>query len=137
MSFRVLELSEEQIFVMLAERVWKEDCPLHYTRLKRLEVSHRDFKGKKRTGELIVLDEVAEQVLSIFRELFELGFPIQQMVPVEEFSGDDVKSMAANNSSAFNGRKVMNTDRWSSHAFGVAIDVNPGQNPYLVPDRER
>lgn len=50
---------------------------------------------------------------------------------MDSFKGDDVASMNANNSSAFNGRRIMNTNRWSSHAYGVAIDINPRQNPYL------
>ena len=136
MSFRVLDISEEQIFVMQAKGVWNPECPVHYTRLKRLEVSHVDFEGKKRLGELIVLDEVAESVLIIFSKLFEKGFPVERIAPLEEFGADDVKSMAANNSSAFNGRKIMNTNRWSSHAYGVAIDVNPAQNPYMLLDHE-
>jgi hypothetical protein len=40
--------------------------------------------------------------------------------------------MAANNTSAFNCRKVSGSRRWSEHAYGRAIDVNPLRNPYVT-----
>lgn len=49
---------------------------------------------------------------------------------VDEFDGSDDKSMSANNTSAFYARKVANTDRWSNHSYGLAIDINPLLNPY-------
>ena len=132
MSFNILDISEEQQLIIELQGVWTTDCPVHHSRMKRLEITHVDFDGRDRIGELIILDEVAEGVLEIFRELYELKFPIKQIVPLEEFEGDDEKSMAANNTSAYNGRRIMYTNNWSSHAYGVAIDVNPVQNPYML-----
>ena len=57
---------------------------------------------------------------------------IEQVRLVDEFGGDDDRSMAANNSSAFNCRKATGSDRWSEHAFGGAVDINPVQNPYVT-----
>jgi D-alanyl-D-alanine carboxypeptidase-like protein len=51
---------------------------------------------------------------------------------VSDYGGDDERSMAANNTSAFNCRPVAGTDRWSQHSFGAAIDLNPVQNPYVT-----
>ena len=39
--------------------------------------------------------------------------------------------MAADNTSGFNCRFVGGTSRWSMHAYGEAIDVNPVENPYV------
>jgi D-alanyl-D-alanine carboxypeptidase len=50
---------------------------------------------------------------------------------IENFGADDRKSMAADNTSAFNGRYVSGTRRWSMHAYGIAIDINPVENPYV------
>ena len=52
---------------------------------------------------------------------------------MDEFDGSDLKSMQANNTSAFYARKVAGTDRWSNHSFGCAIDINPLFNPYSSP----
>lgn len=121
---------------MKSKGVWNEECPVPLSRLRSLQVKHYGFDRELLDGSLVVLDEVSEAVSSIFAELFERKFPMHQIKPAEDFGGDDVAMMAANNSSAFNGRKIMNTDRWSSHAYGVAIDINPGQNPYMLPDKE-
>ncbi len=40
--------------------------------------------------------------------------------------------MAADNTSAFNCRFVAGTTRWSMHAYGKAIDLNPVENPYVL-----
>jgi poly-gamma-glutamate synthesis protein (capsule biosynthesis protein) len=52
---------------------------------------------------------------------------------VDAYGGDDNRSMAADNTSGFNCRRVKGSAEWSAHAFGAAIDVNPVQNPYLTP----
>jgi poly-gamma-glutamate synthesis protein (capsule biosynthesis protein) len=40
--------------------------------------------------------------------------------------------MAADNTSAFNCRTVADQERWSAHAYGAAVDINPVENPYVV-----
>ena len=71
----------------------------------------------------------ARDVVEVFRELFEAGFPIRRMQLVDVYGGDDGRSMAANNTSAYNCRRVAGTDRWSEHAYGGAIDINPVAEP--------
>ena len=50
---------------------------------------------------------------------------------VDDYGGDDDRSMAANNTSGFNCRRVAGQQNWSAHAYGAAIDLNPLQNPYV------
>lgn len=116
-------------------RSWRVDCPVPMDELAYLQLSHRDFDGVAKAGELVIAARVAKDVLGVFQRLFEAGFPIAQMRLVDDFDADDELSMAANNTSGFNGRRVAGTDRWSEHAFGLAIDVNPVQNPYLHDGR--
>jgi poly-gamma-glutamate synthesis protein (capsule biosynthesis protein) len=52
---------------------------------------------------------------------------------VDVYGADNDRSLAANNTSGFNCRLVAGTPRWSDHAFGAAVDLNPVQNPYVVP----
>ncbi|MCG8374518.1 MAG: M15 family metallopeptidase, partial [Balneolales bacterium] len=111
--------------------IWNDDCPLHYSRLAKVEVEHIGFDGQVHSGVLLVLEEIKADVNSIFQELFRKNFPIQHLRPIEHYEGSDLVSMEANNSYAFCGRKIAGTNRWSSHAFGVAIDINPRQNPVL------
>lgn len=136
MGFSIQDLTESHISSMIKHGVWSEECPVHHKRLKVLELDYFDFRGEVRTGQMVVLDEITDQVISIFKELYELQFSIETIHLIDEFGGDDVRSMEANNTSAFNGRKVMGTNRWSSHAFGSAIDVNTVQNPYIKIQEE-
>lgn len=108
------------------------ECPLPLSRLRLVEVSYVDLDGAPRTGELVVLARLSDDVVGIFRDLYRARFPIARMRLVDDYGGDDDRSMAANNSSAYNCRPVAGTDRFSDHAFGRAIDLNPVQNPYVT-----
>jgi D-alanyl-D-alanine carboxypeptidase len=57
------------------------------------------------------------------------------MIPIDVFGGSDFRSIEADNTSAFNCRRVEGTSRWSEHAYGRAIDVNPIENPYVSGGR--
>ena len=99
--------------------------------LRLLTLSHWGFDGRARTGRLIVHRDVARDLVHVFRDLYAARFPIRRMVPVDAYGGSDFRSIEADNTSAFNCRYVEGTTRWSNHAFGRAIDVNPIENPYV------
>ena len=65
------------------------------------------------------------------RRLYRIHFPIRRMQLVDAYKGSDYRSIEADNTSAFNCRYVDGTTRWSEHAYGRAIDVNPIENPYV------
>ena len=137
MEFAIDSLSSQRVASIVSCEDWTESCPVNLDRLVSVHISHFDFQSEERVGELIVHEGISKNVLAIFQELFKMRFPIHSVIPSDEFGGDDVLCMNANNSSAFNCRRVMNTDRWSSHAYGMAIDINPVQNPYvLINDEE-
>ncbi len=108
------------------------ECPLASDRLRLLDVEHFNFNGDLLDGKLVVLDRVAVKVISIFKELKTVRFPIHQVKLIDHYHYNDDESMAANNSSAFNFRNIANSDRLSMHSYGLAIDINPVQNPYLT-----
>lgn len=95
-----------------------------------MDVTHVDFDDNERVGQLVVHAELAGEVEEIFAELFALRFPIAFIEPVIAYGWDDDKSMAANNTSAFNYREIVGQNRLSNHSHGRAIDINPQQNPY-------
>ena len=111
---------------------YREGCPVPLENLRYLQLSHWDFTGRVRQGELIVAAKHARAMVGVFGRLYAANFPIERMELVSNFAGDDDDSMAANNSSAFNCRPVAGTDRWSQHSFGAAVDLNPIQNPYVT-----
>ena len=111
---------------------WRPGCPVPLSDLRHLRVDHMGFDGSERTGELVVHRDVAFTVAVAFKRLWDAAFPIERMRLVDDFGGSDAASMAANNTSAFNCRRVSGTSRWSEHASGTAIDINPVQNPFVA-----
>jgi hypothetical protein len=78
-----------------------------------------------------VSTSAATSMITAFRLLFEARFPIRQMRVVDDFGGDDERSMLADNTSAFNCRLVPGTNVWAQHAYGLAVDINPFENPEI------
>lgn len=109
---------------------WRPGCPVQPAQLRRVDVDHIGFDGQTHRGALIVHEELVAQVVTIFERLYRLGFPIEKMRTPEQYPGaDDELSMADDNTSAFNCRGIPGSDRWSQHAYGRAIDLNPRLNP--------
>ncbi|MCL1950625.1 MAG: M15 family metallopeptidase [Turicibacter sp.] len=127
---------EERFGPGYAGRVYTDAKVMPHEKLRYLSVVHVGFDGKDHLGELIVHEELALEVLDIFRELYDLRFPIEKIQLVSEYGYSDDLSMADNNSSGFNFRKVAETDQLSEHAFGRAIDINPQINPYILASGE-
>src|ERR1043166_6735754 len=101
-------------------------------RLKLIKVPYVGFDGATRTdGEIMVMDAAAENVLRIFARLRDMGFPIAKARLINHYDGSDDASIADNNTSAFNSRNVAGTSTLSLHAYGLAIDLNPVQTPYV------
>jgi hypothetical protein len=119
--------------VRLAGVSWHQGCPVGFADLRLLTVSHWGFDGVPHTGRLVVHREAARGMLRTMRRLFRLHFPIRRMRLVDAYGADDHRSMAADNTSAFNCRFVAGSAGvWSEHAYGLAIDVNPIENPYVA-----
>jgi hypothetical protein len=114
---------------------WRPGCPVPLRDLRVLTLRHWGFDGSVRTGRLVVHGDVAREVIAVFRKLYEARFPVRRMRLVDAYGADDFRSIEADNTSAFNCRTVEGTSRWSEHAYGRAIDVNPIENPYVSGGR--
>jgi D-alanyl-D-alanine carboxypeptidase len=113
---------------------WRPDCPVGAGELRLVSLNHVGFDGRVHPGQLVVIAGLATEVAHIFADLYFGRFPIARMQTVEIHGADDERSMAANNTSAFNCRRVTRGTVWSNHAHGRAIDINPVQNPYIALD---
>jgi hypothetical protein len=114
---------------------YRAGCPVGPAELRTIRLSYWGFDGRPRVGELVVNRRVTRDVVAVFRRLYSARFRIRRMVPVSRYRGSDDASMAADNTSGFNCRFVSGTSRWSMHAYGLAIDVNPVENPYVSSGR--
>ena len=120
----------EEIIEKITGVTFHDNTPFDYSFLTYVTVTHVNFDGERMIGHLIVADEIGDEVLEIFREIYESGFPIHTIKLIDYFNANDYESMAANNSHAFNFRYIAGTNVISRHGFGMAIDINPIQNPY-------
>jgi hypothetical protein len=111
---------------------WRPGCPVGPEQLRRIVVTHLGFDGADHVGVLIVHADWADRLVDAFGRLHAAGFPIERMEPIDVHGGSDDASMAVNNTSAFNCRPVTGGTGWSRHAYGLAIDINPRQNPYVT-----
>lgn len=132
MSFEINLLSDKIIDQMLSTKVWLPECPVAIDQLRLVDLEHYNFQDQHQYGQIIVNEKIAAPTLKIFKELFNLKFPIHSVIPIHEYGGDDNLSMANNNSSGFNFRKIAGTNVFSMHSYGLAIDINPVQNPYII-----
>ncbi len=131
-NYNISPITSEVKERMLQADSWRESCPIPLLDLRYVQMNYLDFNGETQSGEIIVHKEVADEVVSIFSELYEIGYPIRQMRLVSDFNADDWESIDADNTSAFNCRPVTgNKKKWSKHAYGRAIDLNPLENPYV------
>ena len=114
-------------------RTWRPDAPVPLEELRLLEVSHIGFDGAAHRGDIIVHEAIVTLALDVFEYLYEARFPIEKMRLLHHYDGDDEASMSDNNSSAFNARPLTGqSSGWSKHSYGIAIDINPVQNPYVM-----
>ncbi|MDO5292608.1 MAG: M15 family metallopeptidase [bacterium] len=127
----------------IRRRIWnisyKANPDISLDELSYLTIPYVNFSNEICIGELIVNSRIAEDTLNAFKELFQIGYPIEKMVLIDAYGADDILSMTDNNSSAFNYRYIDSTTILSNHSKGLALDINPLYNPYIktVDGKER
>jgi hypothetical protein len=118
---------------------WRPGCPVAPVQLRRIRLTFWGFDRRAHTGTLVVHASAVGDVVRVFSRLYAARFPIRRMRAIDVYGGSDERSMAADNTSAFNCRYAVASGpkRWSAHAYGRAIDVNPVENPYVQGGRVR
>jgi hypothetical protein len=135
MTFSIEQVPYPLSILMKSKNIWTSECPVPIESLRLLNLTHYDFENKLLSGQMIVHEKVAKNVISIFEELLKIKFPIKKISLIDNYNGDDQLSMSDNNSSCFNYRKIANSKVISMHSYGLAIDINPVQNPYIFDSK--
>jgi len=105
------------------------DLGISRSDLRYVRLLHYDFNGRVQRGELVCNAAIAADLVDIFRKLYEARYPIASVRLIDDFGADDERSMRANNTSCFCYRAVAGSRKLSKHARGLAVDLNPLQNP--------
>lgn len=111
---------------------WRPGCPVSYRDLRLVTLTYWGFDNRPHTGELVVRKNVTDDIRKAFKKLYDRRWPIRRMKLVDAYKASDFDSIEADNTSAFNCRRVDNSPNWSNHAYGEAIDINPRENPYVT-----
>lgn len=133
--FIAVEISEkDDVYTRIHGKSYQENEAITLDELRYLKLLHYNYEGEIQIGELIVADSIAEDTLSVFRELFRQEYQIAKMHLIDDYwTGDgqssDRASAEDNNTSAYCFRTRSSDGGLSVHAYGVAIDINPLENP--------
>jgi len=121
----------DSIFALMQGKSFAFGCTTKRADLRYLKVLHYDEQGKVQRGEIVCNKTIAQDLIDIFEELYRQHYVIARMRLIDEYGGDDQRSMTANNTSCFNYRMISGTKTVSKHGKGMAIDINPLYNPYV------
>lgn len=119
----------DSIWHRMQGRSYPQGCEVPRSDLRYLELSYVDFEGHEHLGQMVCNRHIADDLLYIFRRLYEARYPIASMRLIDDYGADDARSMAANNTSCFCYRRVVGSTALSKHSRGMAVDVNPLYNP--------
>jgi hypothetical protein len=115
---------------VVARSTWRPECPVRADQLDWVRVTYRGFDGRRHSGELLAHEDVSADLVTVFRALWTARFPIEEMRITEARELDLEPTGDGNNTAAFVCRPAADESTYSEHARGLAIDVNPFQNPY-------
>jgi hypothetical protein len=101
----VRKIPDGQWHLVVSIGTWRPECPVGRSELRRIDMNYRTFDGGVERGQLIASEDSVDDLVKPFSQLFEAGFPIEQMEPVERYKGDVLRSLGANNTSAFKCRR--------------------------------
>ncbi len=141
----VERLSPQVRTMLVRGGYWRRGCPVGLGDLRLVTVTHRGFDGRDREGEVIVNRRAAGPMVRAFRRLHELRFPIRHMTLDAMYGPPDAVAAPDDVSGAFHCRRAVpspcsggtRSRNWSNHAYGLAIDLNPRENPYMGCGRSR
>jgi hypothetical protein len=118
-------------------RFWRPSCPMALSELRVLVVTHWGFDKRAHTGELVVNRKAAAPLARVFKRLYALRFPIRHMRFVDAYGPAGSQPRDGDISGSFECRRAVpspcgsGTGNWSNHAYGLAVDLNPIENPYV------
>ncbi len=110
---------------------WHAGCPVGIGGLRLIRMTYWGMDHRPHEGEMVVNAHVATKIVKVFRKLYDERYPIRRMELVDKYKGSDFASIEADNTSAFNCRNATGSSSWSQHAYGLAVDLNTCENPYV------
>ncbi|HEX6471437.1 MAG TPA: M15 family metallopeptidase [Streptosporangiaceae bacterium] len=111
---------------------WHPGCPVPISGLRLIRMTYWGFDKRPHQGQMVVNARVSRDIVKVFKRLYAAHYPIRRMELVDKYKGSDFDSIEADNTSAFNCRNATGSSSWSQHAYGLAVDLNTCENPYVT-----
>jgi hypothetical protein len=119
---------------VIARSSWRPRCPVAPEELAWLRMAFWGFDDRRHTGELLVNEDVAQDLVEVFERLYAARFPMEELTVVTRKELNAPPTGDANPTTAFACRPTTGGTEFSQHAYGLAIDINSFQNPYVSGD---
>jgi hypothetical protein len=119
---------------VLARSTWDPACPVTADELAYVRLAFWGFDHRRHTGELLLDRSVAHDVVQAFRTLYRARFPFEELRVTRRSELDAPPTGDGNDTGAFVCRPAVGSTAYSQHAYGLAIDIDPFQNPYTQGD---
>ena len=132
--FEAVQRPVTPAFARRTDLAWFPNCPVGLDELRLLELSFWGFDDRPHTGRLVVNASVADDVASVFHDLWDARFPLEEVRLVTRADLDAPPTGDGNTTAAYACRPITGSAGWSAHAYGLAVDVNPFMNPYKNGD---
>lgn len=126
----------DSVWTRMQGKTYRQNAYIQRSDLLYLRLHYVDFEGKERVGEMVCNRAIADDLLDIFRQLYEARYPIERIQLPDDFDADDERQMRANNTSCFCFRVIKGSTKLSAHAQGLAVDLNPLYNPCVKMRRD-
>lgn len=126
----------DSVWTRMQGKTYHQNAYIQRSDLRYLRLHYVDFEGEERVGEMVCNRAIADDLLDIFRQLFEARYPIERIQLPDDFDADDERQMRANNTSCFCFRVIKGSTKLSAHAQGLAVDLNPLYNPCVKTRRD-
>ena len=126
----------DSVWTRMQGKTYHQNAYIQRSDLRYLRLHYVDFEGEERVGEMVCNRAIADDLLDIFRQLYEARYPIERIQLPDDFDADDERQMRANNTSCFCFRVIKGSSKLSAHAQGLAVDLNPLYNPCVKTRRD-
>lgn len=135
---RIVRPLPADLLAAMRGETWESGCPVPLRDLALLRFNYWRFDGDVDRGPMVVNRTVARDVLGVFEKLFESRFPIRRVALAKRFRPNADPDSRGSVTASFNCRPVVTPDgpgnTFSQHSYGLAVDVNSLQNPYVRAD---
>jgi hypothetical protein len=133
----VARLTHSQTEAIIRAGEWHRGCPVWPSQLRVLSFRYYGFDRETHIGQIVVNENVAQPLATVFHKLLVLRFPIRDAAfastygPHPDQSGDVTASFECRDAAASPCSSSATTHHWSMHAYGEAVDLDPRENPYV------